>query len=109
METSGQDGSIGKHASKPHTTIEKITTRHKTNIIQNRQKIKLYGSPATKDLKKPHSSRQVGGVETWREVEARRGEDPREWHVAAADWAAPHSHVVDKNQEGYLGKEGAKL
>ena len=34
-----------------------------TNITQIRQKIELYGSPTTKDLRKPHSSRWVGGVE----------------------------------------------
>ena len=31
---------------------------------QNCQKIKLYGSPTIKELKKKHSSRPVGGVET---------------------------------------------
>ena len=43
-----------------------------TNNIQNCQKIKLYGSLTTKDLKKTHSSRWVGRVETQRQVEARR-------------------------------------
>ena len=39
----------------------------KTNNTQNYQKIELYGSPTTKDLKKPHSSRWVGGVELQRQ------------------------------------------
>ena len=25
--------------------------------------------------------------------------------AVAADWMVPHSHMVDKNQEGYLGSE----
>ena len=41
----------------------------KINNIQNCQKIKLYGSPTSKDLKKPHSSRRVGGAEKWSQGE----------------------------------------
>ena len=44
----------------------------KTSNTQNHQKTELYGSPTTKDLKKPHSSRQVGGAESWRQVERHR-------------------------------------
>ena len=47
----------------PHTTKRRITTSLKTENNQNCQKIKLYGSPTTKELKK-HSSRPVGGAET---------------------------------------------
>ena len=63
---------------------------YKTNFIQNNQKIKLYGNPTTKDLKKPHSSRWVGGVERQREV------------AVAVERVISHSSVVDKNLEGYL-------
>ena len=73
---------------------KKLHLDYKTNITQNHQKIKLYGSLTTKDLKKLHSSRQVGRVETWREVES---------HGEVVEWAVPHSHVVDKNWEGYSG------
>ena len=45
----------------PHTT--KRTTNLKTKNNQNCQKIELYGSPTTKELKKKHSFRLVGGVE----------------------------------------------
>ena len=67
----------------------------KTNNTQNCQKIKLYGSLTTEDLKKPHSSRQEGGAEL------RYGVERLQW------WrnAVPHSHVVDKNREGYLGSQ----
>ena len=74
----------------------------KTKNTQNFQKIKLYGSPTTKSLKKPHSSRQVGGVEIEMGREAKRCSVARE--VAAAQ-VVPHSCVVDKNWEGYLGNE----
>ena len=48
---------------------KKLQLDYKTNITQKCQKIELYGSPTTKDLKKPHSSRLAGGVVTWRHAE----------------------------------------
>ena len=42
----------------------KLQLDYQTNITQTDQKIELYGSLTTKDLKKPHSSRQVGGAES---------------------------------------------
>ena len=65
------------------------------------------GSVTTKDLKEPHLPRQVGRVEMQRQAE-RRTEVV--WHrevAAVAEWAwvVPHSCVVDKNQEGYLGSK----
>ena len=75
MWTSSQDGDIGRHTFPPRTAIRKITTNLKTKYNQNCQKIKLYGSPTTKDLKKPYSSRQVGEVE----MESRSGEDMVWW------------------------------
>ena len=53
---------------------KKLQPDLKTNTTQSRQKIELHGSPATKDLKKPHSSRWVGGVEGWKggDAEAQR-------------------------------------
>ena len=60
--TSGQDGGIGRYTFPPCTT-KKRTTNLKTNSNQNCQKIKLYGSPATKDLKKKHSFRLVAEAE----------------------------------------------
>ena len=47
----------------PHTTRRRTITNPKTKNNQNCQKIKLYGSPTTKELKKKHSSRPVGGAE----------------------------------------------
>ena len=66
-KTSSQDGGIGKHGSPPHTTMANITTRLQNNYhpeSTENQKIKLYGSPTTKELKKSHSSRQQ---EAWNE------------------------------------------
>ena len=42
---------------------KKLQLDHRKNITQNRQKIELYGSLTTKELKKPHSSRKVGRSE----------------------------------------------
>ena len=66
--TSGQYRGVGRHAS-PHSTtkrIQELQLNLKTNNTQNCQKIKLYGGPTNKDLKKPQSSRWGGGVEMWR-------------------------------------------
>ena len=48
----------------PRTTKRRIATNLKTKNNQNCQKTELYGSPTNKDLKKKHSSRPVGGMET---------------------------------------------
>ena len=48
---------------------QKLQLDYKTNITQIHQKIEPYRSPTTKDLKKPHSSRQVGEEEMQRGVE----------------------------------------
>ena len=42
---------------------ERRTTNLKIKNNQNCQKIELYGSLTTKELKKKHLSRQVGGAE----------------------------------------------
>ena len=47
----------------PHTTKRRTTTNLKTKNNQNCQKIELYGSLTTKEIKKKHSRRPVGGSE----------------------------------------------
>ena len=47
----------------PPCTTKRRTTHLKIKN-QNCQKIELYGSLTTKELKKKHSPRQVGGAET---------------------------------------------
>ena len=42
---------------------QKKDNKFKNKNNQNCQKIELYGSPTTKEIKKKHSSRPVGGVE----------------------------------------------
>ena len=61
--TSGQDGGLGRDTLPPGGTTRIITTTLKTKNTQNCQKIELYGSLTSKDLKKPYSSIWVGGVE----------------------------------------------
>ena len=63
MVISGQDRRVGRYPVPPHTTKRRTTTNLKTKINQNCEKIKLYGSVTTKELKKKHSSRPVGGAE----------------------------------------------
>ena len=52
IQTSGQDEGIGRYALSPHTTKRRTTTNLKTKTNQNYQKIELYGSPTTKELKR---------------------------------------------------------
>ena len=61
-ETSSQDAGIGRYTLPPHAT-ERRTTNLKIKNNQNYQKIKLYASLTTKELKKKHPFRWVGGVE----------------------------------------------
>ena len=86
----------------PRTTKRRTTTNAKTKNNQNRQKIKLYGSPTNKELKKKHSSKPVGGVEMGSQVErthskaAAGGPGQARWQLAEqerwqlVDWAVPH-------------------
>ena len=52
MESSGQDGGIGRNPSLPRTTKKRITTNLKSINNHKCQKIKLQGAPTTKELKK---------------------------------------------------------
>ena len=63
----------GRHTVPPRTTKRRTTTNLKTKNHQNCKKIKLYGSLTTKELKKKHSSRPVGGAETGSRAEKPRG------------------------------------
>ena len=58
--TSGQDGGIGKCSLPPSTTTANLQLNYRTNVTHNCQKIELYGCLTTKELKKPHLSREVG-------------------------------------------------
>ena len=79
----------------------------KTNNNQNHQKIKLYGSLTPKDLKKAHSFRWVGGVESQRLVEKRGDVLWCREVVAVKHWS--HIQVGWKNQEGYVGIKQSEL
>ena len=61
---SGQHGGVGRYTVPAHTT-KRRTTNLKTKNNQNCQKIKLCGSLTTKEIKKTHSSRPVGGAGIW--------------------------------------------
>ena len=57
----------------PPRTSKTRTTNLKTKNNQNFWKNELYGSPTTKELKKKHSSRSVGGAEAGSQVERTLG------------------------------------
>ena len=96
--TSSQDGGMGKHVLLPHTTIGKLQLYLKTNTTQNHQKIELYGSPTTKDLKKPQSSRIYRERQRGKEMQCGI-------EMVVVKWVVPRSHVLNKNWEGNLGRE----
>ena len=62
--TSGQDGGIGRDTVPPCATKRRTTTNLKTKTNQNCQKTEWHGSPTTKEIKKKHTFRLVGGAET---------------------------------------------
>ena len=69
----GAQVNMARLLAQPQQTLQ---LDYRTAVTQNHQKIKLYGSPTTKELKKSHSSRQVGGAETGdtrRDAEMRKG------------------------------------
>ena len=63
----------GGHIAPPRTTKRRTTTSLETKNSQNSQKIELYVSPTTKELKKKHSLRPVGGAEMGSQAERTRG------------------------------------
>ena len=75
-----------------------MTTNLKTNNSDNCQKIELYGSLTTKELKKKHSFRLVGGAETG----SQGGKDV--WQ--GGSWQTGRSHISMKiNPEKQLGSK----
>ena len=87
---------MGRYSLLPHTTKRRTTTNLKTKTNQNCQKIKLYGSLTTKELKKKHSSRPVGGAEMGNQC----GEDSQH----GCHWWSEQSHIrVQINREEQPG------
>ena len=82
IQTSGQDGAVGRYTLFPHTT-KRRTTNLKTKDNQNCQKIELHGSPITKELKKKNSS-----------FSSRRGGDRQAGQRGhMAKWRFGQSHI----------------
>ena len=78
----------------------------KSKNNENCQKIKLYGSPITNELKKKHSSRLVGGAETgsWGGEDVGQGGG---WgNGQGGGWRSGQSHIrMQINWEEHLGSE----
>ena len=74
----------------PHITKRRTITNLKTKNNQNCQKIELYGSLTTKELKKKHLYRLVGRAE-----DAQQGGNWRTGWVRwwLADWVVPQLHA----------------
>ena len=84
---------------------KKDNNKFKNKNNQNFQKIELYGSQTTTELKKKHSPRPAGGAETGSWVERTHSKAAaggpgwaRHWLVDKArqwlaEWVVPHSHV----------------
>ena len=73
----------------------------KTNTTQNCQKIELYGSLTTKDLKKPHSSRRVGGQIRgvgWRGKETWCGAERQQWWNGH-EWSHIHLYWIKSGRD----------
>ena len=92
MRLLAKNGGIGRYTLPPCTTKRKTTINLKTKKPQNSQKIKLYVSPTTKELKKKHSSRLVGGAEMGSQggEEVWRGGG---WRTRQGRLVVPHSHA----------------
>ena len=89
----------------PHTTKRRTTTNLKTKSNQNCQKIELYGSLTTKELKKKHSSRLVGGAEKAARLEKTQGKVvARGLGGRVSSWSHICMQIII-NQEEQLGRE----
>ena len=87
---------MGIHSASSHNQKKNNKFKNKNN--QDCQKIKLYGSSITKELKKKHSPRRVRGAETSSQSrkDVRQGGTGgpgrvRQW---LEDWVVPHLHAV---------------
>ena len=104
--TSGQGGGMGRHTVSPRTTKIRTTTNLKTKNNQNCQKIELYGSLTTKELKKKQSSRPAGGVEmgSWGREDSWQGGG---WRTGVGGgWQSRQSHIcMWINWEEQLGSK----
>ena len=82
----------------PPSTTKRTTRNLKTKNNQTFQKIKLYGSPTTNELKKKHSYRPVGRAEMGSCVERTHGKvvagGPRCATWQLAELAVPYLHAA---------------
>ena len=86
------------HILPPRTPKRRTTTNLKIENNWNCQKIELYGSPTSKELKKKHSSRLEGGEEMC----SQGGEESQQ----GSSWRTRWSHIcVWINGEEKLGSE----
>ena len=104
LRTSAQDGGIGKHASGPHATTERITTGPQNKNHPDPSENRAVWKSDNQGLKEACSRRLGGGAEMQRQAE-RCGDSVWCREVAAAGGEVLHLHVAHKNQEGHLGSK----
>ena len=97
--SSGQDGGTGRNPSLPHTTKRRITTNLKSINNQKCQKIKLHGTPTTKELKK-QSTRPTRPVRTLGEAADYEG---------GASWEKLREVVDHRGRAGWTGNWDSEL
>ena len=115
-ETSNQEGGIGRY-TLPLCTTKRKTTHSKSKNNQNCQEIKVYRSPTTKELKKNHLFRLVGGAEmdSWAREDTWQGGIWRNgwvrWQLEDqgrqdSSWQNTWSHIcMLTNREDQLGRK----
>ena len=113
--TSSKDGGIGRYTLPPPTTKRRSTANLKTKNNQNCQKIELYGSPTTKELKRKYLFRLVGGTEmgSWSGEDAQKGYSWRTGWVrqCLVDLKAMQSEItkIIKFLNGFMKKKKRKI
>ena len=99
LGTSSQDGDVGRCTLPPGMAKRRTTTDLKTKSSQNCQRVELYGSLTTKELKKKHAFGLVGGAE----MGSQGGEDVWQsggWRTRWARWWLVGPHLrVDKPRQ----------
>ena len=82
-----------RYTLPPHRTKRRATNL-KTKNNQNCQKIKLYGCPTTKELKRKHSSRLVGAATRAERTHGKAVDGGPGWvRWQLADLSNPHLHA----------------
>ena len=105
MEVPAKMEGVRRYDLLPRTT-NRTTINLKTKNNQNFQKVKLQGSPTAKELKKKHSSRLLGGVETGTQAVRLERMPSKDLARQGSSWLTKRSHICMRIKwEEKLGRE----